>query len=340
MTAAPDSLRQDGGRAGGERREGHAAGVPAEPPWAARAAGLRKVFGRTVAVDGVDLDVPVGCVLGMLGPNGSGKTTLIRMLLGLTRPTAGTAELLGHAVPGQAAVALPHVGALVEGPGFHPFLSGRENLCRVAAAEPLLAGRGGGRIIGAAVDAAVERVGLVDAADRRYRGFSLGMKQRLGLAAVLLAPRRLVVLDEPTNGLDPAGTRDVRRIIEELHSDGATVVVSSHLLAEVEATCTHVAVLQAGSLMAAGELRVLLAADTGGLVIATPDVDLALRTLRAGGATAYRDADRHLIVVADGGPPAPEIVALLVRAGVAVHEARRRSTRLEELFARLTEDSR
>ncbi|MGH3616001.1 MAG: ABC transporter ATP-binding protein [Pseudonocardia sp.] len=314
--------------------------MPAGPPWAARAVGLRKVFGHTVAVDGVDLDVPVGCVLGMLGPNGSGKTTLIRMLLGLTRPTAGTAELLGHAVPEQAAAALPHVGALVEGPGFHPFLSGRENLRRVAASEPLLPGRAGGRIIGAAVDAAVERVGLVDAADRRYRGFSLGMKQRLGLAAVLLAPRRLVVLDEPTNGLDPAGTRDVRRIIGELHSDGATVVVSSHLLAEVEAMCTHVAVLQAGSLVAADELRALLEAGTGGLVIATPDVDLALRTLRGTGATAYRDADRDLIVVADGGPPVPEIVALLVRAGVAVHEARRHNARLEELFAHLTEGNR
>ena len=157
---------------------------------------------------------------------------------------------------------LPHVGALVEGPGFHPFLSGRENLRRVAATEPLLATRA----IPAAVDAALDRVGLGPAADRRYRGYSLGMKQRLGLAAALLLPRRLVVLDEPTNGLDPAGTRDVRRIIAELHAGGATVVVSSHLLAEVEATCTHVAVLQSGSLVAEGELRGLLDADATGLV--------------------------------------------------------------------------
>ena len=313
--------------------------VPAAPvtavPAAARARGLRKVFGSTVAVDGIDLDVPHGAVLGMLGPNGSGKTTLIRMLLGLTRPTSGTAELLGRPMPESAATVLPHVGALVEGPGFHPFLSGRENLRRIAASEPLLPTRG----IPAAVDTALERVGLGSAADRRFRGYSLGMKQRLGLGAALLLPRRLVVLDEPTNGLDPAGTRDVRRIIADLHADGATVVVSSHLLTEVEATCTHVAVLQSGALIAAGELSSLLDADAAGLVVVTPDVELAVATLRGTGATAYRDggSDGAPAVVVSDGPPAPEVVALLVRAGVAVHEARRRRPRLEELFARLTE---
>ncbi len=296
---------------------------------AARAVGLRKLFGSTVAVDGIDLEVPVGSVLGMLGPNGSGKTTLIRMLLGLTPPTSGSVELLGHAVPEAA---LPHVGALVEGPGFHGFLSGRENLLRGAAAEPLLASRD----IPDAVGTALERVGLAAAADRRYRGYSLGMKQRLGLAAALLIPRRLVVLDEPTNGLDPAGTRDVRRIIAELHAAGATVIVSSHLLAEVEATCTHVAVLQAGTLVAAGELATLLDTGSGGLVVTTPDVDLALRTLH-GVATVYRGDAADAVVVAEGPPP-PEVIALLVRAGVAVHEARRSRTNLEELFARLTEE--
>lgn len=313
--------------------------APARPgaagPVAARAVGLRKAFGRTVAVDGIDLEVAAGSVLGMLGPNGSGKTTLIRMLLGLTRPTSGTAELLGHPIPEGSAEALPQVGALVEGPGFHPFLSGRENLRRVAAAEPLLCSAQ----IRGAVDAALDRVGLADAADRRFRAYSLGMKQRLGLAAALLLPRALVVLDEPTNGLDPAGTRDVRRIIAELHAGGATVIVSSHLLAEVEATCTHVAVLQAGSLVAAGELGSLLQAGTGGLLIATPDVDRALHTLRGAGATAYRaQGDEQAVVVDDGGLPAPEAIALLVRAGVAVHEARRDRAKLEELFARLTEE--
>lgn len=302
--------------------------------FAARAIGLRKVFGSTVAVDRIDLDVPAGSVLGMLGPNGSGKTTLIRMLLGLTRPTEGSAELLGHPIPDAAAWALPHVGALVEGPGFHSFLSGRENLQRIAATEPLVASAD----ISDAVGVALERVGLADAADRRFRGYSLGMKQRLGLAAALLIPRRLVVLDEPTNGLDPAGTRDVRRIIAELHAGGATVIVSSHLLAEVEATCTHVAVLQAGSLVAAGELQTLLDTGTGGLVVTTPDVELAIRTLRTAGATAYREEGRESsVVVGDGGPSAPEVIALLVRAGVAVHEARRTRTNLDDLFARLTE---
>jgi ABC-2 type transport system ATP-binding protein len=299
---------------------------------AARVRGGRKVFGATVAVDDVDLDIPHGAVLGMLGPNGSGKTTLIRMLLGLTRPTAGTVELLGHPMPAAAAAVLPHVGALVEGPGFHPFLSGRENLRRVAATEPLLATRA----IPAAVDAALERVGLAGAAHRRYRGYSLGMKQRLGLASALLLPRRLVVLDEPTNGLDPAGTRDVRGVVADLHAGGATVVVSSHLLTEVEATCTHVAVLQSGALIAEGELRGLLDADAAGLVVTTPDADLAGTTLRAAGIAAYRDdADEPAVVVPAGDPP--EVIALLVRAGVAVHEARRRRPRLEELFARLTE---
>jgi ABC-2 type transport system ATP-binding protein len=305
---------------------------------AARVAGLRKVFGPTVAVGdadgqaGIDLDIPDGAVLGMLGPNGSGKTTLIRMLLGLTQPTAGDVELLGRPMPESAAAVLPYVGALVEGPGFHPFLSGRENLRRVAATEPLLATRA----IPAAVDTALERVGLGPAADRRFRGYSLGMKQRLGLASALLLPRRLVVLDEPTNGLDPAGTRDVRGIIGELHAGGATVVVSSHLLTEVEATCTHVAVLQSGSLIAEGELRGLLDADATGLVVTTPDADLAVATLRAADIGAYRDdADEPAVVVPAGD--APEVIALLVRAGVAVQEARRRRPRLEELFARLTE---
>ena len=306
---------------------------PTATPPAARVRGVRKVFGRTVAVDDVDLDVPAGAVVGMLGPNGSGKTTLIRMLLGLTRPTAGTVELLGHPVPAGLGHALPRVGALVEGPGFHPFLSGRENLRRVAATEPrLVSGHA------AAVDDALERVGLADAADRRYRGYSLGMKQRLGLAGALLVPRDLVVLDEPTNGLDPAGTREVRRIIGELHASGATVLVSSHLLAEVEAVATHVAVLAAGSLVVSGELTTLLAADAGGLVVTTPDVDAGVAALRARGAGAFADPEGTGIVVPTGALDAPEVVAALVHAEVAVHEVHQRRARLEELFARLTEE--
>lgn len=306
-------------------------GAGSTPVLAARTRGLRKVYGRTVAVDRVDLDVPRGAVLGMLGPNGSGKTTTIRMLLGLVRPTEGEVELLGKPLPDGAAAALPHVGALVEGPGFHPFLSGRENLRRVAAFEPLLATGS----IGQAVEDALERVGLAAAAHRRYRGYSLGMKQRLGLAAALLVPRKLIVLDEPTNGLDPAGTREVRGVIADLHAGGSTVVVSSHLLSEIEATCTHVAVLHRGTVVAQGELAELLQADSSSLLVTTPDVDEALNALRAGRISA-RPIDGGVRVELIG-TTAPAVLEALVRAGVAVHEARRHRTGLEDLFARLTE---
>jgi len=300
-------------------------------PMAARTRGLRKVYGRTVAVDHVDLDVPEGAVLGMLGPNGSGKTTTIRMLLGLVRPTEGEVELFGKKMPDEAAHALPDVGALVEGPGFHPFLSGRENLLRVAAAEPRLASAG----IPGAVDAALERVGLTDAATRRYKGYSLGMKQRMGLASALLVPRRMVVLDEPTNGLDPAGTREIRRIIAELHADRVTVLVSSHLLAEVEATCTHVAVLQSGNVIAQGELSELLESGNAALLVRTPDAELAVETLRENriGSRLTPDGVRVDLTAAE----APDVLRHLVTAGVAVHEAARARTGLEDLFARLTQ---
>lgn len=310
---------------------GHAADGAADPrPPAARVRELRKVFGRVTAVDGVDLDVPAGSVFGMLGPNGSGKTTLIRMLLGLTTPTSGRVELLGLPVPGGLPTTLPDVGALVEGPGFHPFLSGRENLRRVAATEPRLAPGE----VRPAVEAALERVGLTAAAGRRFRGYSLGMKQRLGLAAALLVPRRLVVLDEPTNGLDPAGTREIRTIVAELRAGGATVLLSSHLLSEVEAVCTHVAVLKQGALLAAGPLDRLLGAADGDWEIATTDPAAALRELGAAGAGARAEG---AAVVLAGDADGPRLFAGLVGAGVAVHGLARRRTGLEELFTRITE---
>ncbi|MBB3050668.1 ABC-2 type transport system ATP-binding protein [Prauserella isguenensis] len=311
--------------AGPSRQEG--------PALAARTRGLRKTYGHTVAVDHVDLDVPDGAVLGMLGPNGSGKTTTIRMLLGLVQPTEGEVQALGHAMPDRAADALPDVGALVEGPGFHPFLSGRENLLRLAAAEPQLTAKR----IPAAVDDALERVGLTRAGGRRYRGYSLGMKQRLGLAGALLVPRRLVVLDEPTNGLDPAGTREIRSVIADLHHDGVTVLVSSHLLAEVEATCTHVAVLNEGTLVAQGDLTELLESESPGLEVSTPDATAAVEALRAAHLTARPTPDGVRVELTRA--TAPDVIATLVGAGVPVHEARRSRTGLEDLFARLTQDS-
>ena len=299
-------------------------------PLAARTRGLRKVYRGTVAVDQVDLDVPEGAVLGMLGPNGSGKTTTIRMLLGLVRPTYGEVELLGHRMPDGAGHALPDVGALVEGPGFHPFLSGRDNLIRMAAAEPRLSSSGSP----GAVEAALERVGLSGAAHRRYRGYSLGMKQRLGLASALLVPRRMVVLDEPTNGLDPAGTREIRKIIGELHADGVTVLVSSHLLAEVEATCTHVAVLHEGSVVAQGELAELLESGSPTLLVSTPDGAEAVEALRENRITSKLTPEGVRVDLTATTPPA--VLEILVRAGVALYEATRARTGLEDLFARLT----
>ncbi len=298
---------------------------------AARTRGLRKTFRGTVAVDRLDLDVPEGSVLGMLGPNGSGKTTTIRMLLGLVTPSAGEVELLGQKLPGGAAKALPQVGALVEGPGFHPFLTGRDNLRRCAAAEPLLASRE----LTKAVDDALEQVGLTDARNRKYRGYSLGMKQRLGLAAALLVPRRLVVLDEPTNGLDPGGTREIRQVIADLHAAGTTVVVSSHLLSEVQATCTHVAVLHKGNVVAQGELAPLLEAGNPTLIVHTPQVEQGVQALRANriGARAVTDG----LLVDLTGTSAPVVVETLVKAEVAVHEVIRQRADLEELFARLTD---
>jgi ABC-2 type transport system ATP-binding protein len=310
--------------------------VPADPGGpellAARTVGLRKTYGKTVAVAQVGLDLPRGSVLGLLGPNGSGKTTTIRMLLGLTSPTAGSVELLGHPVPDQAARALPKVGALVEGPGFHPILSGRENLLRCAAMEPALQGPD----IRNAVDTALERVGLSPAAGRKYRGFSLGMKQRLGLAAALLVPRELVVLDEPTNGLDPAGTREIRRIIADLHAVGTTVLVSSHLLSEVEATCTHVAVMNHGSLVAQGGLSTLLESGGPHLLVSTSDSRGALDALRDSGIPARMESGKVRVELID--VDAPEVIAKLVHAGVGVHEAHRARAGLEDLFAQLTED--
>ena len=235
-------------------------------------------------------------------------------------------------MPAAAGAVLPHVGALVEGPGFHPFLSGRENLRRCAAAEPLLLSS---RAIPDAVQGVLSRVGLSSAAGRRYRAYSLGMKQRLGLAAALLVPRRLVILDEPTNGLDPAGTRDVRTIIAELHAGGATVLVSSHLLAEVEATCTHVAVLDHGLLIAAGPLAALLDGEAPALDVRTPDSAIAVQALRAAGIGAAIHPAGVRVELA--GTDSPTVVALLVGAGVAVHEVQRWRTGLDQLFAQLTE---
>jgi ABC-2 type transport system ATP-binding protein len=239
-----------------------------------RTRALTKRFGRIVAVDGVDLEVAPGDTYGFLGPNGSGKTTVVRMLLGLVFATAGEIDLLGVPVPARVREVLPDVGALVEGPAAYGHLSGRRNLVLLDAA-----GRGGSRSSRAGrVDDALARVGLGGVDDRPVKAYSLGMRQRLGLAAALLVPRRLLVLDEPTNGLDPGGIQEVRALLAELHAGGTTVFMSSHLLAEIEATCDRVGILDRGRLLVQDHLEVLRA-PTGQVLVDTPDADRALTLL-------------------------------------------------------------
>ena len=238
--------------------------------------GLTKRFrGGQVAVDHIDLAVPRGSVYGFLGPNGSGKTTTIRMLLGLAFPTDGRAELLGAPMPAAAIQVLPRVGSLIEGPAFYPFLTGQDNLARCDAADRTA----DPRTAAARISEALDRVGLLAAARKRYRHYSLGMKQRLAIAASLLTPRELIVLDEPTNGLDPQGTREVRGLIRQIAADGITVFVSSHLLAEVEQVCSHVGVMRTGRLVFQGPLEELRATGAARIRVETAEPAAAAAVL-------------------------------------------------------------
>lgn len=302
---------------------------------AIRTAGLTKRF-RTgqVAVDGVGLEVPRGAVYGFLGPNGSGKTTTIRMLLGLVRPTAGRAWLLGEPMPEAGPRVLPRVGALVEGPAFHPYLSGRANLVRLdtcdASVDPSTRG--------ARIGAALERVGLSAAAGKRYRQYSLGMKQRLGLAAALLRPRELLLLDEPTNGLDPQGTREVRSLVRELAADGTTVLVSSHLLAEIEQVCSHVGIMSRGRLLRSGPRELLSAAQAARVVVRTPPEHAATAAAVLSG-LGLTDVAAHgpLVQGTLGDLTEPQRVsAALVHAGVDLVGFEVARPSLEQVFVELT----
>lgn len=318
--------------------------------------GLTKRFGRQTAVDNVDLAVPQGAVFGFLGPNGSGKTTTIRMLLGLAAASAGTVSVFGQPMPERLQEVLPRVGALVEGPAFYPFLSGTANLHRFDAASRH--GTPGTR--NARVAAALERVGLSHAAGKRVHAYSLGMKQRLGIANALLSPRELLVLDEPTNGLDPQGTREVRSLVRSLAADGATVFVSSHLLAEVEQICTHAAVMSAGRLVSQGPLAELRRGGEVRIRLLTPDAGAACEVLLRLGMTPERAdsvagsaaADGQVVTAGTAGvghpgnahkvmptptmPPPEDIVAGLVAAGVRVRGFSVERESLEERFVALT----
>ena len=289
-----------------------------------RTRALVKRYGRVTAVDGVELDVQEGDRYGFLGPNGSGKTTTVRMLLGLVLPTSGEVELLGSS---RVRSVLPQVGALVEGPAAYGHLSGRANLALSDAAG----GGGSRRTRRSRVEEVLGQVGL-DGVDRRpVKAYSLGMRQRLGIAGALLRRPRLLVLDEPTNGLDPQGIREVRDLLLALNAQGTTVFLSSHLLAEIEALCTRVGVLDRGRLVAQDELSALQA-PTGRTEVRTPDVGDAARLL--GRQVEHVGEDRLLVRTGD---PAGLNTAL-VRAGVRVKGLAPERHTLEDTVLELTSD--
>jgi ABC-2 type transport system ATP-binding protein len=296
--------------------------------------GLSKRFGERKAIDGVNLQVPRGCAFGFLGPNGAGKTTLIRMLLGLTHASAGNMHILGHPVPAERAQALARVGAIVEEPRFHPYLSGRENLGIVAAVRGVDAY--------ARIEPALARVGLTARANDKVKSYSMGMRQRLGVARCLLADPQLLILDEPTNGLDPGGIQEFRLMIREMvDQEGRTVFLSSHLLDEVEKTCDAAAIVDRGKIVTQGPIAELAQGGDGArheLIIGVDDVEQALATLA--GSELVRDAQRSdegLRVVLSGAPESAALVnARLVGAGLAVTRLEPVRHSLEQRFLEIT----
>jgi ABC-2 type transport system ATP-binding protein len=292
------------------------------------ARGLKKRFGTTAAVQGIDILLEPGGVFGVLGPNGSGKSTTVRMLLGLVRPDHGSVRLFGRPLGSNAPDLLARVGAVVESPSFVPYLSGRDNLRllnRYRAEPP----RGD-------VDEALRRVHLDDAATRRFRNYSLGMKQRLGIAAAILHDPELIILDEPTNGLDPQGTREMRALIPELAAEGRTVVLCSHLLHEVEQVCDRVAIFQRGRVLAQGRTRELVA-ERAEIEIRLPEIDAAEALLRAspwGGALRREDG---ALRIAGAGVQGRTVNRFLAEHGLFPDVVRPVQQSLEDVFFELTE---
>jgi ABC-2 type transport system ATP-binding protein len=285
--------------------------------------GLTKRYGDRIAVDAVGLTVRRGEVYGFLGPNAAGKTTTLRMLLGLVRPSSGDAVVLGE--PPGAPEALARIGALVEGPGFYPYLSGRDNLRVLARYEGL---------DDAAVETVLELMDLAARGSDRFRSYSSGMKQRLGVAAALLGGPELLILDEPTNGLDPAGMAAMRDLIRALSDHGQTVLLASHLLGEVQQICDRVGVIAAGRLRAESTVADALG-GTYLLVRGEPMPAARVVAERVVGARHVSVVDGALRLSADAGR-APELTRALVSAGIAVHEVRPRELTLEDAFFALT----
>ncbi|MET7456857.1 ABC transporter ATP-binding protein [Streptomyces sp. NPDC005574] len=302
---------------------------------AVRARGITKCFGDVVALDGVDLDVTQGQIHGLVGPNGAGKTTLLGLLLGLAVADGGRLDILGTPV-GRALAAPEGVAGFVDGPGLYPSLTARQNLAALAA----LRGRDART---AGVDDVLDQVGLTDVAGDRARGFSLGMRQRLGLAAALLTRPRLLVLDEPSNGLDPAGKRHVNSVLTRLAAEGTSVVLSSHRMDDLEALCSEVTIVATG--------RVVFSGPLGKLAAESRALDYRLRTSDPEAARGLADDTAGVRVLADAGPPGDagvllvrtlvpaldDLVVRLVRAGIAVRELAPVVSPLEAAFLALTE---
>lgn len=294
--------------------------------------GLSKNFGSHFAVDSIDLKVPKGSVFGFLGPNGSGKTTTIRMLLGLSNISSGEVYLLGHHMPERFDQALPRVGALVEGPAFYPYLSGKRNLIRFDSANRLA----DPKTRKERVDKALARVGLTAAADKKVHAYSLGMKQRLAIANALLQPRDLLILDEPTNGLDPQGTREIRNLVRNLAAEGITFFISSHLLVEIEQVCTHLAVMSQGKLVAQGSVDELSKSETLVLTLKTDQVKEATAVLKELGIKAKRENQDLIATVPSDVISPEEIVKKLTKAKVGIKGFTLLAPTLEERFVSLT----
>jgi ABC-type multidrug transport system ATPase subunit len=288
---------------------------------------LTKRFGAVQAVQSVDLDIREGDRYGLLGPNGSGKTTLVRMLLGLVYATSGEIEVMGQRIPRHLREVLPQVGALIEEPAAYPHLSARANLALFDAAGP--GGSAGRRSRGTRIGEALEQVGLAGVGRRPVRAYSLGMRQRLGLAAALIRRPRLLILDEPGNGLDPRGIRDLRELIISLNETGVTIFLSSHLLAEAEQLCTRVGVLDSGRLVLQDDLATLRA-PTGRILVYTPDADRVTALLD--GQVEQRDGERLVVRHAD----AAALNSRLVGAGLRVSAIGPEQRTLEEIVLAVT----
>lgn len=293
-----------------------------------QANGLTKRYGPFAAVDDVTFEVRRGDVFGFLGPNGSGKSTTISMLLGLVQPTAGSVSLFGTG-PEQQLNELARVGAIIESPAFYPFMSGRANLRALAELRP--------GVTRQRVDEVLEIVGLSEAADKKYSNYSLGMKQRLGIGWTLLHDPELLVLDEPTNGLDPAGIQEIRHLILQLADSGKTIFISSHLLNEIEQVCDVVTIIQRGRIITSGSVDDLLTQDDR-ILLDVSDVAAAMQVLQSiPGIQSVEETEDYLVVVAPEVRPSV-INRALVTAGIEVDEVRRSHQSLEAAFLELTSE--